>query len=191
MNQVAGSGKGFGIAVCPGELRGKKNSDAQNLLLTMRHGKTCRPDGCMLSFGRFVLMDATMRLLAALTITLSFAATAVLADPGSDLKKADQALNQTFKKIQKRLGRRGRRVRGTHGCRRLSGRPDQRPHETVESIPELPGRRSRLPGSLAMTMSSKRPTFRMRYLRLALVPLAVAGCVSAEIVEVNGGLGLF
>jgi uncharacterized protein YecT (DUF1311 family) len=51
----------------------------------------------------FLLMDATMRLTTALAFTLSFTATAVLADPGADLKKADQALNQTFKKIQKRL----------------------------------------------------------------------------------------
>lgn len=45
-----------------------------------------------------------MRLFLAAAITLSFAATAALADPGSDFKKADQALNQTFKTIQKRLG---------------------------------------------------------------------------------------
>lgn len=44
-----------------------------------------------------------MRLITALAITLSIAATAALADPGSDLKKADQALNLTFKKVQKRL----------------------------------------------------------------------------------------
>ncbi|MEI5681238.1 DUF1311 domain-containing protein [Mesorhizobium sp. CGMCC 1.15528] len=34
---------------------------------------------------------------------LSFAANAALADPASDFKKADQALNQTFKQIQKRI----------------------------------------------------------------------------------------
>jgi len=31
-----------------------------------------------------------------------------------------------------------------------------------------------------MTMSSNMPNFRMRYVLLAMVPLAVAGCVSAE-----------
>jgi uncharacterized protein YecT (DUF1311 family) len=44
-----------------------------------------------------------MHLIPAAILTLSLAATAALADPGSDLKKADQALNQTFRKIQKRL----------------------------------------------------------------------------------------
>jgi hypothetical protein len=46
---------------------------------------------------------ATMRFMLAAAVTLSIAATAALADPGSDLKRADQALNQTFRKIQKRL----------------------------------------------------------------------------------------
>ena len=44
-----------------------------------------------------------MHFLLAAATTLSLIATAALADPGSDLKKADQALNQTFKQIQKRL----------------------------------------------------------------------------------------
>ena len=44
-----------------------------------------------------------MRFLLAVVATLSLAATAVLADPASDFKGADQALNQTFKQIQKRL----------------------------------------------------------------------------------------
>jgi len=39
----------------------------------------------------------------AASVALSLAATAALADPGSDFKKADQMLNQTFKKVQKRL----------------------------------------------------------------------------------------
>jgi uncharacterized protein YecT (DUF1311 family) len=47
--------------------------------------------------------DATMRFMLATAVTLSIAATAALADPGSDFKSADQALNQTFRKIQKRL----------------------------------------------------------------------------------------
>ncbi|MHA6685214.1 lysozyme inhibitor LprI family protein [Mesorhizobium sp. A556] len=44
-----------------------------------------------------------MRFFLAAVATLSFAATAALADPASDLKRVDQALNQTFKQIQKRL----------------------------------------------------------------------------------------
>lgn len=44
-----------------------------------------------------------MRFLLAVAAAMSFASTAVLADPASDFKKADQALNQTFKQIQKRL----------------------------------------------------------------------------------------
>lgn len=44
-----------------------------------------------------------MRFLLTAAATLSLAATAALADPASDLKRADQTLNQTFKQIQKRL----------------------------------------------------------------------------------------
>ncbi|RJG46322.1 lysozyme inhibitor LprI family protein [Mesorhizobium sp. DCY119] len=44
-----------------------------------------------------------MRFLLAAIATLSFSITAALADPSSDFKKADQALNQTFKKIQTRI----------------------------------------------------------------------------------------
>ncbi len=44
-----------------------------------------------------------MRFLLTAVATLSFLATAALADPASDLKKADQALNQTFKQVQKRI----------------------------------------------------------------------------------------
>lgn len=74
-----------------------------NRLLTMRRGTACRTDRHMLSCGCFSMRGTTMRLMTAAVLTLSFVATATLADPGSDLKKADQALNQTFKKVQKRL----------------------------------------------------------------------------------------
>ncbi|MEI5681821.1 lysozyme inhibitor LprI family protein [Mesorhizobium sp. CCNWLW179-1] len=43
-----------------------------------------------------------MRFLLAAVAMLSFPI-AALADPTSDFKKADQALNQTFQKVQKRL----------------------------------------------------------------------------------------
>lgn len=43
-----------------------------------------------------------MRLLPA-AVMLALTATAALADPASDLKRDDLALNQTFKQIQKRL----------------------------------------------------------------------------------------
>lgn len=43
-----------------------------------------------------------MRFILSAVVMLSFATTA-LADPTSDFKRADQALNQTFRQIQKRL----------------------------------------------------------------------------------------
>ncbi|WP_281062274.1 lysozyme inhibitor LprI family protein, partial [Mesorhizobium sp. M7A.F.Ca.ET.027.03.2.1] len=62
--------------------------------------------GCpprVLTCGCFHSGDTIMRFLLAGVAMLSFAATAALADPASDFKRADQALNQTFKQIQKRL----------------------------------------------------------------------------------------